>query len=147
MQLFFFNTPCRLAMVQTFFGHPTDFTWCKHGADIIYDTVQTYMMQTFLSHPADETCCRHSPCRQKHPADKNILQTIILQTFFDRRYLMSVQTIKNVCTKIMSAGCFGSCDSPPTPPSPAQVRAFDGFCHKIKHKKGVKKKVQVFVLT
>ena len=78
--------------VDLIFQHPADLTSCRH-----------YWPKTCCRQSrCRQTPCRQSSCRQKHPADKTCC----------RRKIMSARILHVVCRKIMSVGCFGSCDVP-----------------------------------
>ena len=122
----FFQTPCRLTRCRPYFSTPCRRTICRPYfiTPCRLYTLQTLFFNTLqtLSHAAAaadltscrhywpktccrQSCCRQTPCRQsscrqKHPADKTCC----------RRKIMSARIWHVVCRKIMSAGCFGSCD-------------------------------------
>ena len=90
LQTLFYNTLQALHAADLIFQHPADLTSCRH-----------YWPKTCCRQSCcRQTPCRQSSCRQKHPADKTCC----------RRKIMSARILHIVCRKIMSAGCFGSCD-------------------------------------
>ena len=101
LQTLFYNTLQALHAADLIFQHPADLTSCRH-----------YWPKTCCRQSCcRQTPCRQSSCRQKHPADKTCC----------RRKIMSARILHIVCRKIMSAGCFGSCDATSIRPACSQL--------------------------